>query len=113
MSRIAHPAWRSRRQAWLTLTACLAAVSAASTAVRASVNQEVIPGWLANLLGDFVEPGAAVWWLSLGGAFQAFPDGGEGYAVVVAANTAFWLLVAAIVAPLARLAYRFTHRPKP
>jgi hypothetical protein len=53
-----------------------------------------LPDTLSKLLGFFVEPGVLLWWLALGGPTAAFPADAVGRSIVVAANTAWWLLFA-------------------
>jgi hypothetical protein len=84
----------------------VAALSSAAVAVRAAGRPEAVPSALFALLIQFVEPGAAVWWFTLGGPFRAFPSDPEGYAVVVAGNTVCWMLAALVLVFVVRGALR-------
>jgi hypothetical protein len=57
----------------------------------------VIPSLLREPLSDFVQPGITVWWLVLGGPFQTAPSSLGGIAFGAIANTAFWLIVVALL----------------
>jgi hypothetical protein len=70
--------------------------------IRALGYPEGVPQVLTRLLTSFIEPGLAVWWFTLGGAFQSFPSSAPGYAVTIAANVAFWLLLAFLASGVAR-----------
>lgn len=89
-----------------SLVVSLALLSATGIAMRALGYPSSIPRFIVESLEAMIEPGLAVWWFTLGGAFQAFPDGATGYALVVAANVVFWLLVVAVLAGVARAVLR-------
>ena len=82
---------------WIALSLGVLGLSVIATGVRAARYPESVPRTIAVALEDFVEPGTAVWWLTLGGPFRTFPYDWLGYAVVVTANTAFWSLAGAFV----------------
>ncbi len=81
-----------------------------AVAVRVSGYPDYVPRAAAGFLDVFVEPGAAVWWVTLGHAFQAFPTDMPGYVVVCSANTVVWVIVCAICMAAGRAAVRAGRR---
>ena len=94
------------RKRWLILTVGLLALSVASVWARAHGYPEVVPGALAHLLDQFVEPGVAVWWFTIGGVFQSFPSTTAGYSVAVLGNTALWLAMIGLLVLVTRVVRR-------
>jgi hypothetical protein len=102
----------NRRSGWLTLSIALLVLSSIAVALRAAGPYSgVVPAALANALGQFVEPGVSLWWLTMGGLFLSFPNTTEGYLATVIGNTLFWLGAAAILVFLVSVARRFI-RPR-
>ena len=101
---------RRRLQWWLGLTLGFFVASAAAVTVRALSYPEYVPRPAVDILEPFVEPGLAIWWLTIGKAFQAFPSDGAGRAVAVLGNTAFWVAVCAIGVALWRAGVGFARR---
>jgi hypothetical protein len=106
----------SARTLYAALGIAFALLSLAAVAQR----QPGAPGMpsetVSRLLGFFVEPGVLLWWLALGGPTQAFPVDAVGRSIVVAANTVWWLLFAALAGLFVRrlrrrLAGGPAHRP--
>ena len=83
-----------------------------AVAVRVSGYPDYVPRALAGFLDFFVEPGAAVWWVTLGHAFQAFPTDMPGYVVASLANTVIWVMVCAICTAAGRAVVRLAGRPR-
>ena len=65
-----------------------------------------VPRPISAVLDAFVEPGAALWWLTLGGPFRTSPTDLAGLAVLVLGNTAFWVVLWLIGATTWRVAVR-------
>lgn len=86
---------RTRVLGWAAAAIGIASVSAAAVWARVASYPMWLPRPLPALLEWFVEPGVLVWWLTLGGVFQGYPVDRAGYAMIVAGNTAVWLIVAA------------------
>jgi len=76
------------RSRWLAFSFVILALSVTGAVARASGCPEAMPSWLAFALDQFIEPGAAAWWFTMGGVFQAFPSTAAGYLVVPAMATA-------------------------
>jgi hypothetical protein len=95
---------------WLGLAFGFFVMSVAAIAVRALNYPGYVPRPIVHVLEPFVEPGMAIWWLTIGKAFQAFPSDWAGRAVAALSNTAFWLLVCAIGAALWRGGLRAVRR---
>ena len=70
-------------------------------------SSDVMPSVARDPLSDFVQPGAAVWWLVLGGPFRSAPHSATGIAFAAIANALLWLLeiwfAVAIVSALRRM----------
>lgn len=88
----------------------LAFASAGGVAVRILHYPESVPRWLAQALEFVNEPGVTLWWLTLGGLFQAFPSNRTGYVFVVLSSVLFWILVAKVLAFAARVILRVVQR---
>jgi hypothetical protein len=88
---------------WIALLFGVLALSVIAVWVRVASYPEYVPRAIARALDYFVEPGSAVWWLTIGKAFQAFPSDFPGYAVVSLANTAVWAAAGAIVVMVGRV----------
>ena len=78
--------------------------------VRVASYPEDVPTAIAKTLDYFVEPGAAVWWVTTGKVFQAFPSDFPGYVVVSVANTAVWATAGAIAMMVGRIVVRAARR---
>jgi hypothetical protein len=65
-----------------------------------------VPRPISAVLDAFVEPGAGLWWLTLGGPFRTSPADLAGLAVLVLGNTAFWVVLWLIGATTWRVAVR-------
>jgi len=102
---VATPAKR-RTWLWIALSFGVLVLSVIAVWVRVASYPEYVPRGVAKALDYFVEPGATVWWLTIGKAFQAFPSDFPGYVVVSLANTAVWAGVGAIVSMAGRVAVR-------
>jgi hypothetical protein len=89
---------------WLFILLSVGVATAGGIVIRATGYPAPIPQAITWALTAFVEPGLAIWWLTVGGAFQGFPSDGSGYLVAAGGNIAFWLLVAALATALARFA---------
>jgi hypothetical protein len=98
-----------KRWLWLTALAILAATAASYWGLRADA---ISPFWLRVLAEDFVGPGTTVWWLTLGGPYQVNPESPGHVAWAIAANTIFWLLVAALLRAIIRLVRRLVSAPR-
>jgi hypothetical protein len=81
------------RRHWLAVSTELALLSVASVVVHVLQYPVFVPEFVAGGLEWFVEPGVFVWWITLGGVFQAFPSTAVGYFVVVLGNTTLCLAV--------------------
>ena len=97
---------------WIGLSLGVLALSVVAIWVRAASYPEQVPRYVARALDWFVEPGAAVWWLTTGKAFQAFPSDFPGYVVVAVVNTVVWAAVGAIVMTVGRGAVRAARRDR-
>lgn len=82
----------------ILLASALLALSAAAVAVRVRGYPDFVPAPLAHALDRFIEPGATLWWLTMGATFQAFPSNWAGYVVVVIGNTLLWLIAITLTA---------------
>ena len=91
---------------WIAISVGLLVLSITAVAVRVSGYPDSVPRAVAGFLDFFVEPGAAVWWVTRGHAFQAFPTGMPGYVVVVSSNTVMWVMLCAICVAGGRAAVR-------
>jgi hypothetical protein len=100
----------SRTRLWIALSFGVLVLSAIAVWVHVASYPEHVPRSIARALDYFIEPGAAVWWLTIGKAFQAFPSDVPGYVVVSVGNTAVWMTAAAIVLMVARVGVRVAHR---
>jgi hypothetical protein len=85
-----------------TLGTVVAIVSMLSIAARVSGYPATIPRPVVGLLERTLEPGAAVWWFTLGGPFESFPSDLGGYAVTVLGNVACWCLAWMVVRTIGR-----------
>jgi len=95
---------------WLILAFAFFVTSVAAIAVRAAQYPDYVPRSIVEVLEYFIEPGLAIWWLTIGKAFQAFPSDWEGRTAAIVANTAFWTLVCALCLLLWRGAVRTVRR---
>jgi hypothetical protein len=97
-----------RRRIWLwsAVSFGFLIVSVVAIAVRVAGYPAYVPRAIASILDYFIEPGAAVWWMTIGKAFQAFPSDLLGYVVLSVANTAFWTTACALVTAVGRVAIR-------
>ncbi len=86
-----------KRTCWIIFTFMLPALSGAAVAIRIYGYPDFVPWNVAQAFDGFIEPGSAVWWLTMGGVFQAFPSNAAGYFVVIAGNTLLWLFAAVIL----------------
>jgi hypothetical protein len=103
----------NRRTRRLVAFLGLLALSTTAVGVREAGYPEGVPWMLAQALDRFAEPGVAVWWLTMGGVFQAFPSTVAGYFLVILANTMLWLVVAATLVSVARMVRRsFLRLPR-
>ena len=91
---------------WIALSLGLLILSAVAIGVRVAGYPEYVPRAIASTLDYFIEPGAAVWWMTIGKVFQAFPSDLMGYAVVSIANTAVWTTACALVTAVCRVGVR-------
>jgi hypothetical protein len=71
-----------------------------------------VPQPISGVLEAFVEPGAAAWWLTLGGPFRTLPSDLAGHAVLVLSNTAFWIVIWGIGTAIWTLAVRAVRGAK-
>jgi uncharacterized membrane protein len=92
--------------AWAVLLLALVLATVGGIAHRALGYPAVIPEFLTRPLASFIEPGLTGWWFTLGGPFQSFPSSASGYAVTVAGNVVFWLLLAVFSFRIALFAWR-------
>ena len=95
---------------WIALAFGLLIVSVVAIGVRVAGYPEYVPGAVARTLEYFIEPGAAVWWMTIGKAFQAFPSDPMGYVVVSVANTAIWTTACVLVTAVGRVGVRAARR---
>jgi hypothetical protein len=102
---VAAPVKR-RTRLWMTLSLGVLALSVIAVWVRVASYPEYVPPPVARALDYFIEPGAAIWWVTAGKVFQAFPSDFPGYVVVSVANTAFWTTASAIVMMIVRVVVR-------
>lgn len=105
------------RARWLIVAIGLLAASVAAACVRAYRYPAFVPRIVAHTLDQFIEPGLALWWLTLGGAFQSFPANWTGYCVTVLGNTMLWLasviLLVLVAGGARRRLFRRQHRASP
>jgi hypothetical protein len=106
---VAAPVKR-RTRLWIALSFCVLVLSAIAVWVRAASYPEYVPRAVARALDWFIEPGAAVWWMTIGKVFQAFPSDFPGYVVVSLSNTAAWIAVGAIVMLIGKVGLRAARR---
>jgi hypothetical protein len=106
---VAAPVKR-RTRLWMALSFGVLALSVIAVWVRVASYPGYVPPAVASALDYFVEPGAAVWWLTIGKVFQAFPSDFPGYVVVSVANTAVWATAGAIVMMVGRVVVRAARR---
>ena len=104
-----HPV-RRRTWLWMTLSLGLLALSVIAVWVRVASYPEYVPPHVARALDYFIEPGAAVWWVTTGKVFQAFPSDSPGYVVVSVANTAVWATAGGIAMMVGRVVVRAARR---
>jgi hypothetical protein len=90
--------WAARSGGVLVLTVLVMALRRAG--------YPYVPRPISAVLEAFVEPGAALWWLTLGGPFRTSPADLAGLAVLVLGNTAFWVVLWVIGAATWKLAVR-------
>jgi hypothetical protein len=98
--------FKRRAWLWIAVSSGLLVLSMIAIGVRVAGYPEYVPRAIAGFLDDFVEPGSALWWMTTGGVFQAFPSDAAGYAVVSIGNTAAWMVAWAVCASLVRLVAR-------
>ena len=63
----------NRRALWIVFAFILLALSCAAVAIRVYGYPGFLPWSAAQAFDWFVEPGSAVWWLTMGGVFEVFP----------------------------------------
>jgi len=80
------------RARWLAVAIGLLATGVAAACAGAYGYPEFVPRIVANALDQFLEPGLALWWLTLGGPFQSSPAHWSGYCVTILGNTLLWLV---------------------
>ena len=103
---------KGRRGLWIAVACGLLLLSVIAIAVRVAGYPASVPRAIVRALGYFIEPGAAVWWMTIGKAFQAFPTDLAGYVVTSVANTVLWTAACAIFAAVGRVAVRAVRREK-
>lgn len=101
---------KRRARLWIALSFGLLVLSVIAVGVRVAGYPEFVPRAIARGLDYFIEPGAAVWWITIGKAFQAFPTDLAGYVVVSVSNTAVWTTACAIFAAIGRVGIRAARR---
>jgi hypothetical protein len=101
---------RRRTGRWIALSFGLLVLSVIAIGVRVAGYPQLVPRAIASTLDYFIEPGAAVWWMTIGKAFQAFPSDLAGYVVVSVANTALWTTACAIFIAVGRVAVLAARR---
>jgi hypothetical protein len=99
-----------RARLWIALALGLLVLSIVALGVRVTGYREPVPLVSATFFDDFLEPGTAVWWMTIGKVFQAFPSDFTGYVVVSVANAALWTLACWLVAAIGKLAVRASRR---
>ena len=103
---------KRRTGLWIAISLGLLLLSVVAIGVRVAGYPEYVPRAIAAALDFFIEPGAAVWWMTIGKAFQAFPTDLVGYGVVSVANTVMWTMACAIVTAVGRVAVRAVRGDK-
>jgi hypothetical protein len=88
---------------WLSILLFVAAATAGGMVIRGTGYPAAIPQAIQWTLNGFVEPGLAIWWFTMGGAFQGGPTNGADYVITVIANIAIWLVIAVLAIGLARV----------
>jgi hypothetical protein len=101
---------KRRTRLWIALSSGVLVMSVIAVWVRVAAYPEYVPPAIARALDYFIEPGAAVWWVTIGKVFQAFPSDFPGYAVVSVANMVVWATAGAIVMMVAKIAVRVARR---
>ena len=101
---------KRRTRLWIALSFGVLVLSVIAVWVRVAAYPEYVPHAIARALDYFIEPGAAVWWVTIGKVFQAFPSDFPGYAVVSVANTVVWAAAGAIVMMVGKVAVRVARR---
>jgi hypothetical protein len=101
---------KRRTRLWIALSSGVLVMSVIAVWVRVAAYPEYVPPAIARALDYLIEPGAAVWWVTIGKVFQAFPSDFPGYAVVSVANTVVWATAGAIVMMVAKIAVRVARR---
>ena len=101
---------RRRTGPWIALSFGLLVLSVIAIGVRVAGYPQFVPRAIASTLDYFIEPGAAVWWMTIGKAFQAFPSDLAGYVVVSVANMALWTTACTICIAVGRVAVRAARR---
>jgi hypothetical protein len=81
---------KRRTRLWIALSLGLLVLSVIAVCVRVAGYPEYVPRAIASALDYFIEPGAVVWWMTMGKVFQGFPSNLAGYIVVSVGNTAVW-----------------------
>ncbi len=76
--------------------------SAAGIIIRAAGYPPAVPEVIRQVLTAFIEPGLAIWWLTAGGVFQAFPSDATGYVIAAIGNIGFWCIGLGLVAVVVR-----------
>jgi hypothetical protein len=89
----------------LLLTPFLLVLTIVSVYVRLS-GYRYLPPAVGHALDAFQSPGEVFWWLTLGHAFQGYPNTWTGYAVLVVSNTLAWSVATASSAWLAGFVLR-------
>ena len=80
---------------WYIAATVVLSISAFAVLAQVDVAQRGSP--LEVAAGSFAWPGTTIWWLTLGGPFQTFPESHAGQAFAALANTASWLLLGWVV----------------
>jgi hypothetical protein len=101
---------KRRTGLWIALSFGFLVLSVSAIGVRVAGYPECVPRAIAGALDYFIEPGAAVWWMTIGKVFQAFPSDLAGYVVASVANTALWTTACAIFTAVGRVAIRAVRR---
>jgi hypothetical protein len=98
------------RSRWLIVAITLLAMSAAAVLAGAKGYPEFVPQIVVRTLDQFLEPGLALWWLTLGGPFQSFPARWAGYCVTIFGNALLWLALVSLIVFLTGVARRLLFR---
>jgi hypothetical protein len=101
---------RRRTWLWVALSFGLLILSVIAVGVRVAGYPEYVPRVIVTAVDYFIEPGAAVWWMTIGKVFQAFPSDCVGYGMVSVANTVVWTTACVIVTTVGRVGVRTVRR---